>query len=143
MKPILYACAAMILYAFQNVILEQKLAKYTTAPILFYFYLAMLPLAVILVIFLRASEQTLVWPSGIAIAITLGVGIVYFFADYCFISAYTSGGNVMTVMIMVMMFPVFASIVKYFWVGALPNHYQIASYLFAVVSVLLLAKGNN
>ncbi|TRZ64401.1 MAG: hypothetical protein D4Q79_01570 [Spirochaetia bacterium] len=143
MKPVLYACAAMFLYAFQNVTIEQKLAKYATASILLYFYLAMLPMAAILAFSMKASGQQSVWPSGNAITLVLSVGVAYFFADYFFISAYTSGGSVATIMTTTMLFPVFASIVKFFWVGVLPNCYQIASYLFAVVSILLLIKGNS
>lgn len=143
MKSVLYACAAMVLYAIQNVTIEQRLAKYSTVSILFYFYLVMFPMAAILVSYMKVSGQQLAWPSGNAITLVLGVGVAYFFADYCFVSAYTSGGSIMTVMILAMMFPVFASIIKYFWVGGLPNFYQIASYLVAVVSILLLIKGGR
>ncbi len=143
MKSVLYACAAMVLYAIQNVTIEQKLAKYSAVSILFYFYLVMLPMAVITVSYMKVSGQQLAWPSGSAITLVLGVGIAYFFADFFFVSAYTSGGSVMMVMTVAMMFPVFASIVKFFWTGTLPNFYHVASYLVAVVSILLLIKGNN
>ena len=143
MKSVLYACAAMVLYAIQNVTIEQKLAKYSTVSILFYFYLVMFPMAAILVSYMKVSGQQLAWPSGNAVTLVLGVGVAYFFADFFFISAYTSGGSVIMVMTVAMMFPVFASIVKFFWTGALPNFYHVASYLVAVVSILLLVKGGR
>lgn len=82
MKSVLYACAAMVLYAIQNVTIEQKLAKYSAVSILFYFYLVMLPMAAITVSYMKVSGQQLAWPSGSAITLVLGVGIAYFFADF-------------------------------------------------------------
>ncbi len=142
MKPVMYACLAMVLYSLQNVILEQKLAKYTNASLLFYFYIVMLPLTLALILSLRVTKQPIIWPSGTAILIAIGVGAIYFFADYCFIGAYTNGGSLIMVMTIAMLFPVFASVIKYFWVGRLPNFYQIISYFFAAVSIILLIKGN-
>jgi len=143
MKPVIFACLALMFYAVQNVFLEQKLAKYSTFSILLYMYLVMLPLVLICLAALRIKKQPILTPSGIAIGITLGCGLLYFFADYFYVGAYTSGGSVLMVTTIVIMFPIFASIVKYFWTGGLPNFYQVAGYILAFFAVLLVAKGTG
>jgi len=142
MKPVLFACLAVLLYSSQNVILEQKLAKYHTVTILVYFYIVMLPVTLGWIAGLKITKQPFVAPSGIAILIALGVGLVYFFADFFFVGAYTSGGSVFSVTTIVIMLPVFASVIKYFWVGGLPNLYQIAGYILAFFAVFLVTKGS-
>ncbi|MFH0852211.1 MAG: EamA family transporter [bacterium] len=142
MKSIIYACVALVLYATQNVVLEQKLAKCNTFSLLVLLYSAMLPLAIAGYWFF-ARRQGAFLPPGNLLWITLLVGVVYFFADAFFISAYTSGGNLIAIATIAALFPVFASVVKYLWVGGLPNRYQIIGYLFAAIAVIFMAKGQT
>lgn len=142
MKPVIYALLALILYAFQNVLLEQKLSKYSTVAIMVYFYITLLPLALVSLFYLKVSGQTVLAPSGVTILAAILIGSLYFFADYFYIGAYTSGGSVLTVTSIVIMFPVFASVIKYFWTGGVPNAYQVFGYLLAVAAVLLISKGS-
>ncbi len=142
MKPVIYALLALVLYAFQNVFLEQKLSRYNTIALMVYFYVTLLPLALISLCYLKISGQDIVAPPGGTILTVVLVGSLYFFADYFYIGAYTSGGSVLTVTSIVIMFPVFASVIKHFWIGGFPNVFQILGYLLAVVSVLLISKGS-
>jgi drug/metabolite transporter (DMT)-like permease len=143
MKPVIYVLLAAIIYAFQNVLFEQKLAKYNTIVLLVYFYVTLLPLALISLSYLKISGQTIVAPSGITILGVILIGSLYFFADYFYIGAYTNGGTVLTVTSIMIMFPVFASAIKYFMTGgSFPNIYLIIGYLLAAVSVLFVAKGS-
>ncbi len=143
MKPILLALSAMIIYAIQNVIMEQKLSKYSVFPLLVYFYLAMLPMAVCGWFYLRFTNQSIFVPSGPTILVALALGLMFFAADSCYVGAYTNGGSVIVVGTIVALFPAIASTVKYFWKGSLPNIYQILGYSFALLAVFLLAKGNT
>jgi len=72
------------------------------------------------------------------------IGVIYFVADFSYISAFTAaGGSVMAVSTILIMTPVFSSLVKYVYTGgALPNGYQIAGYVLAVVAIYLIGKGN-
>jgi len=143
MKPAIYAVVALFLYATQNVVLEQKFNGYSTVTILLCMYAVMLPAALIQFGYMHVSGQAIVAPNGMMILVALGVGLVYYFADYFFIGAYTQGGSVTTITTIVIMLPVFASIVKFFWVGGLPNGYQIGGYALAVGSVFLIIKGSS
>ncbi len=143
MKPVIYAVVALFLYATQNVVLEQKFSGYSTVTILLCLYAVMLPTALIQLGFMHASGQTITAPNGVMIIVALGVGLVYYFADYFFVGAYTHGGSVTTITTIVIMLPVFASIVKFFWVGGLPNGYQIGGYMLAVGSIFLIIKGSS
>lgn len=142
MKPVVYALFALFLYATQNVVIEQKLAKFEVSSVLIYFYIIMLPLAVIRLAQLKLSGQV-VTPSGTAILIALIVGVVYFFADYFFLGAYNAGGSLMTVSTIIIMFPIFASIIKYLWVGGLPNMYQVTGYILAMFAIIFVIKGSQ
>lgn len=142
MKSILFALLALFLFAVQNVILEQKLAKYTAETLLVYFYLIMLPLAFLLLAYARITNQTIEPPFGNAVLIVLGTGLILFLANFFYINAYTSGGNLLTITTIVILFPVFASVIKFAWVGGLPNLYQIGGYILAVAAVFLTIKGN-
>lgn len=142
MKPIVFVFLAVILYAFQNVLLEQKLSKFTASGLLVYFYLCMLPLAFFTVGYLKITGQEISLPRGSFIALTLVGGIIYFLGDFFYLSAYTSGGSVFTVTTIMMLFPLMASVIKFFWVGGIPNFYQIVGYMFGVVAVIFVVKGS-
>jgi len=142
MKPIVFAFAAMIFYASQNVMLEQKLSKYTAIVTLVYFYLAMLPLALIGLSYLKITHQQVVVPSGSNILIALAVGAMFFFADTFYVSAYAAGGTLITVTTITLVFPAVASLMKYCWVSGMPNRYQIIGYALAALGVITVIKGS-
>lgn len=142
MKPIILACAAMVFYASQNVVVEQKLARYNTLSVLVYFYLTMLPLALVGLGYLKATNQKIVAPTGSAIFIALAVGAMFFLADAFYVGAYEAGGTLMVITTIMLAFPALASLMKYLWVGGLPNNYQIVGYVLAALGVLCVTKGN-
>ncbi|MDO8598823.1 MAG: hypothetical protein Q7S02_01830 [bacterium] len=138
MKPVLLATTAMVLYAIQNVVIEQKLSRLPVATLLVLFYAIMLPLALTRYGIHRAAGDATMLPTGPVLALTLVVGVVLFLADYCYLAAYTSGGTLMSVTTIAIMLPIFASIVKFAWARELPNGFQIAGYALAIVG-----KGNR
>jgi drug/metabolite transporter (DMT)-like permease len=142
MKPVILAVSALILYSIQNVILEQKLAKYDAFGLLMYFYFAMLPLAIIGLGYKKIMNQPAPLPEGSMIIFVLILGVVYFMADSCMVLAYTSGGSLITVATIIAMFPVVASAVKFAWTGNLPNIYQAIGYVLAFLAVIFVAKGS-
>lgn len=141
-KPVVFAVLALIFYAFQNVILEQKLSKYSTFAMLTYFYLAVFPLALAGLGYMKITKQPIIAPSGRMIVLVYVVGLIYFFADSLYIGAYTHGGSALVVSTIVVLFPVMVSVVRHFWVGGWPNYYQIAGYILATLAVFLVVKGN-
>jgi drug/metabolite transporter (DMT)-like permease len=145
MKPIIMAIVALFLYAFQNVFLEQKLAKFSVFVILSYSYLIMLIISssawFLSVSVIDKTKQNLT-PVGWEAGAIFFLGVIFFVADSCYIGAYTNGGNVYTVTSIVIMFPIFASLIKLFWVGGLPNRWQVAGYILAVIATLMVIKGD-
>jgi drug/metabolite transporter (DMT)-like permease len=141
-KPIVFASAGMLFYALQNVIIEQKLAKYHVLSLLLYFYLAMLPLALAGLGYLKITHQPILAPTGNAILIALAVGAMFFVADLFYIGAYSAKGTLVTITTISILFPAVASIIKYVWVGGLPNRYQMIGYALAVLAVLCVTKGS-
>ena len=143
MKPIIMAVSALLLYSIQNVILEQKLAKYDAFGLLMYFYFAMLPLAVLGLCYRKLMNQPAPLPEGSMIVFVLILGAVYFVADSCMVGAYTSGGELITIATIIAMFPVVSSAIKYVWTGNLPNLYQSIGYILAFMAVVFVARGSS
>ena len=141
MKPVLLACLAVILYAGQNVMMDMKLSKFSTISILVLGYLVMLPLSLIRIGSMRLTGEAIVFPNGIFLWLALLTGLIWFLADYAYVSAYTSGGSLLTITTIVTLFPVVASVAKFIWTGGLPNSYQIAGYILAATAVYLVGKG--
>lgn len=141
-KPVVYAFLAMWLYAFSNVVIEVKLAKYTTMALLLYWYFTLAPLAVAGIGYMYLSGQKIVMPSGSDAGMAIAAAVVFFFADYFYIGAYTSGGSLLAVTTLVVLFPAIAQLIKFAWVGGSPNYYHLAGYLLAAIAVVLISKGS-
>ncbi len=141
MKPIWLALCALVMWALQNVFLDVKLSRFSQIAILLELYLVMLPLALAAWLYMRATHQPIVAPQGWMLVLVLLSGAMYFAADYCFVSAYTSGGHLLAVSTIVVLFPLFSSIIRFLWVGGTPNRYHLAGYLLAGIAVVLLGKG--
>ena len=143
MKPALLAIAAMVLYASQNVMMEQKLSKFSTPALLTIMYAVMFPLVLARLATMKALGEEINFPMGDALFYALLSGAIYFIADYAFVGAYTNGGSVMLVSTIVVTFPVFAAIIKYVMYGHTPNMYQVVGSVLAFAAVFLVTFGEN
>src|SRR5438067_12607642 len=143
MKPVVYACIAVLFYALGNVITEQKLKPYTQFGIMIYCYVPMVLLTFGALAIMRSRGQVISFPQGDALYVAGLIAIVFFVADTFFFSAYTNNADAFTVSSIALMFPAAASLMKYFWTGSVPNRYHVAAYAVAVVAVVLAEKGNE
>src|SRR3989344_5307987 len=141
-KSVVYAFLAVWLYAFSNVIIEIKLAKYTTMALLLYWYFTLAPLALAGVGYMYLTGQKITMPSGGDARMAVASAIVFFVADYFYIGAYTSGGSLLAVTTLVVLFPAIAQLIKFMWVGGSPNYYHIFGYALAALAVVLISKGS-
>lgn len=141
-RPVVYAFLAMWLYAFSNVVIEVKLAKYTTMALLLYWYFILAPLAVAGLGYMYLSGQKIVVPHSSDAWMAIAAAVVFFFADYFYIGAYTSGGSLLAVTTLVVLFPAVAQLIKFAWVGGSPNYYHLAGYLLAAIAMVLISKGS-
>jgi drug/metabolite transporter (DMT)-like permease len=142
-KSIVYAIIGIVLYAIQNVIIDVKLKQYSTISLLLGFYLALLPLAGLLFVYQKYFGDGVVVPSGDALKIVAVVAVMFFIADFFYLGAYTSGGNVVVVTILLVLMPIIGALLKFLWVKEVPTLYHIASFVFATLAVVFIAIGNS
>ena len=143
MKSIFYALAAIILYGFAGVVIEQKLHGFNTIALTFLFTLPFIPLGLIFLSGQKIAGEEIAFPGGIYFWITMALGALFFLADYFYLGAFTSGGDVITITTILLMAPAVAAIVKHFSAGGFPNAYQIAGYIFVLAAMFLITKGSG
>jgi drug/metabolite transporter (DMT)-like permease len=143
MKPVIYACLAVLLYALGNVITEQKLKPYTQFATMAYCYIPMIAMTLCALAWKKLQAQPISFPAGNALFFAGMIAVVFFLADTFFFSSYTNNGDSFTVSSIVLLFPAAASLMKYFWTGKTPNRYHLAAYFVAVVAVVLAERGNE
>lgn len=142
-KPIILVLAAVILYSIANVSIEKWLSQYSTTGLLVIWYPAMTLMALLALAYFKSAGQTVQFPVGYALVITAVVAVIYFFADFSFLNAYASGGNIFTITSLFLTFPVVAGTMKMLLDKQYPNFYQVAGYLLVVVAVVLFVKGST
>ena len=141
MKSIIFAFAAMLLYGISSLVIEQKFERYNTIVLTFLFTLPFIPLTLLFLGGEKVMGERIIFPQGNYFWLIMVMGVLYFFADYFFVGAFTAGGNVLTILTIMMLSPVVAVVAKYLWVGGVPSAYQIVGYIFAACAVFLLAVG--
>ena len=141
-RPVLYAFVAMCLYALQNVLLEVRLSKYSTLGLLVYWYFTLAPLALVGIGYLYLTGRNLALPSRLDVPIVISVGVLFFVADLFYVGAYTSGGNLLAITTLVVLFPAIAQLIKFAWVGGTMNYYHLVGYILAAIAILLIGKGS-
>lgn len=140
MKPILLALAGMTIYAATGVAIERWLGKASTMALVLLFAAPMVAIASV-VLLVQRGHGPVSFPRGGLLWLTILLGVLYFFADYFYLGAFTSGGNALVISTIAIMAPVLTAIARHFLVGGWPNGYQMAGYVMAAGAVLLLAKG--
>lgn len=143
MKSIIYALVGIVLYAVQNTIIDVKLRQFSTVGLLVGFYLILLPLGLGLFLYQKLSGTALVIPSGNDFKIVAAVAVMFFVADFFYVGAYTSGGNVVVVTILFVLMPVFGALMKFLWVREAPTPFHFAGFFFALLAVIFIAIGNS
>ncbi len=142
MKSVWFSLFAVAFYAAANVLLEQKLSKYNNLTIIVCYAAVITGCAFLLRQTTKTSDPSYAFPSGSDLGLVLFLGLLFVAADYFYIGAYTTGGNLLTITSIMIMFPVLASVIKFLWVGAVPNRYHVLGYVVAAIAVILIAKGN-
>lgn len=141
MAPVAWISLAVISFSFQNVILDEKLKGYSALTMLIMFSVMAIPIAGLILFVSKSVGHQHVMPTGSDLRWILAVGLLVCIGQIFFLTSYTSGGDVITITMIVTLLPIGASIVKFCWVGGLPNMYQITGYILAFVAVLLILRG--
>lgn len=142
MKPIVYTLFAVFFYAVSNTILELKLAKYhafTTLSVVG--GVLCVTMFFLRLFFVGADDPTRPYPVGDALLILLVAAVVWMLGDSFFVSAYTSGGDVLTVTSIIIFFPLVSAGMKLAAVGKYPNMLMMVAAVILMCGAVVMAKG--
>ena len=143
-NPLVWISVALFLFAVENVILEQKLSKFHQLALMSIYTGVVFVLSVVtLLIHNRFTEEPLEMPgSGAALAFTILMGVLFFWADYFYVGAYHLKGDVFSLTTMAILMPVFAVIIKFAFTGSVPNGMQMIGFVFGGCTIYFIAKGS-
>ncbi len=151
-KNALYAFLAILLYSVMNLVLEQKLSKFTHASILLYIWAIAVTLSFTVLIVLKLMGKEIHDPvltmNPTVWRWVLLAGVLYFAGDLLMVAAYTNGANLFLVAGIVGLFPIVVSAMKILWVRyvtgsyEMANYWYITGYVLAFLAALCVAKGS-
>jgi drug/metabolite transporter (DMT)-like permease len=142
MKPIVFTLVATACYAVCNVLLELKFSKLNALTLMIVYASVIWISAVGLRQLVKTNDPSFGFPVGTMLLVAIGLGLIYTIGDYFFVSAYTSGGDVITITCITVLIPVVASLLKFGITKQLPNLWQVSGYVLAAAAVVLVAKGS-
>ncbi len=141
MKPFFFSVLAMVFYALGNVIVESRFSKYNTLALMACYCSVVAFAAFFMLQTTKISDVH--FPVGKDLILVMILGLIFFFGDYFYIGAYTSGGSLLAITSITVMFPLVASLMKFFVSGGLPNIWQVSGYAAAIIAMILVAIGNK
>lgn len=141
MKSILFSIVAVFLYSMSNVILELRLSKYQTLTTLVLTGGVLCLSAFLVRLFVKGDDPSFAFPTDSGLLWAIAACLIFAVADWFYISAYTSGGDLLTITSIVIFFPMVAATIKLAITGHYPNLWQVAGWGVMVCGVLLMAKG--
>ena len=142
MKPILFTLVATACYAVCNVLLELKFSKLNALTLMILYASVIWISAFGMRQFVKTSDPSFRFPAGTLLFLAIVLGLIYAAGDYFFVSAYTNGGDVITITCITILIPVVASLIKFGITKQLPNLWQASGYILAAGAVVLVAKGS-
>lgn len=148
-KAVVFAILAPILYASGNVLLEHKFSKYNNLTLMIAYGAIITVSAITMRALTKDGNASYDFPVGNELWLLVVLGLIFFAADYFFIGAYTNDGDLLTITILMILLPVFASLFKFIgsfiingMVYTQPNQLQLSGYILAAIAVLLVVKGS-
>ncbi len=143
MKPVIFSVLAMLCYAISNVMLELKFSKYNNLTLIVCYGSVIFLSALCMRQITITDDKSFNFPVGLDLLLVIVMGLVFSAADYFFVGAYTNGGNLLTITSITVMFPVFASLIKFFITRSLPNVWQTGGYALAVIAIIFVTIGSQ
>lgn len=141
---VLFVLTACLLYATQNVIISRQLAGISEWVMLACVHVISITLAWTIILTRHRTGMDLSLPEGMKPWLLLAtIAAVNTSADYCFFRAYTAGGNMSTITILVVTLPVFATIINVATGGTLPNWRHITAWTLVAAAVWLVSNGKT
>jgi len=142
MKNVAFAVLGMTCYAVGNVILDMKFRNHNNLTVMVGYISVVFLVALVLREVTKTADPSFNFPTGWNLAILIGMGLIFAAADYFYIGAFTGGGSLLMITSIIALFPVAASVIKFFITRDVPNAWQIGGYVLGAISVVLVAKGS-
>ncbi len=143
MKPVIFSLIAMIFFAVSNTMLEMKFSKYNNLTLMSAYSFVICVFATMTRLVVKKEDPSFLFPTGTNLALLFLMGLLFAIADYFYVGAYTNGGSLLTVTSITIMFPIFASVIKFLVAKQVPNKWQFAGYILAACAILMVVKGNK
>src|SRR5262245_2976071 len=121
MKPILFTLIATACYAVCNVLLELKFSKLNALTLMIMYASVIWISAFGVRQLVKTDDPSFSFPVGTMLLLVIMLGLIYAAGDYFFVSAYTNGGDVVTITCITVLIPVVASLLKFGITKSLPN----------------------
>ncbi len=138
-RPVLFTLIAVCLYAAQNVIIERRLSTVSPLVMMVYYYGTLLPIVVAVLCLNRPLGLVVTTRTWSMVPFIAVAALLVFAADYCFFSAYHSGGSLQVISTIVALLPVVGSAMKFATGGGAPGPLQLAGMACAVLAVVLVS----
>jgi len=103
-----------------------------------FFYIAGLLVVVLAVALHKPLEVVISLPKGSQWWWILLCALIFFFADFAYFAAYHGGGSLIMISTTIMLFPVFASLIKSICGDGYLSWIQFLGWFFADIEVLLV-----
>ena len=144
MNPSALALLSVLCYALAAVILEQKLAGYSTA-------LLVATVSATVCVFSLANHYVVQGSLGTPIAFPQGpllwwlaaACVAWYFADTFYVGSFAHGGSLHSITTIMLLLPVIAALIRLAWIAEAPAFYQITGYAFVSAGTLLVIYGDQ
>jgi len=147
MSPNNRTVIAMIFYAITNVTIEQKFSSFSVYTIMLYWSMIHIVICALLIGNNYQQGVPVDWPRGNALLLVIIIGLVFFAADYLYLSAYALKGDVVTLTTIFIALPAVAAFIKWVWLSAshqtglvIPSLTVIGGYILVGSGVFLITK---
>jgi len=146
---VIYMICSDALYGLLHVILKSKFSHLNTLTLMSVYVPVVLVSVLVLRHLTKTDDPSFNVPQGTMLWLLMAVGFIFVAADYCFIGAYTHGGDVITVTGLALLTPVFALIIGFMasllipgMIFVMPNYWQFGSCLLAAGSIGFAVQGS-
>ena len=132
---------AVVFYAIANYYLDTKLTKYSGFIVLIIWDIVMLICGLVVYGYHKYNDVEITFPiTWKEIAVVAAIGLVYYFADMFYVSAFHSKDkSVVVITSIIVALPLMVGVMKVFLDKEYPNLGQCLGYTFVVIGILTYA----
>ena len=140
MIAVLFALSSLFFSAIHNVIIKRKLAQLSPLALMLFSHSGVAIMVFCIILFGHVAGFRFGKPHGNQYwFLTISIALL-FLSSFSFYRAYYEGASLMMMTTLVVLLPVFTSLVETGIGGSTPSLRQIAAWFFAAIAVLLVSR---